>query len=52
MWKAAGAAWAYVCEYFEVLGQDLTGRADGGRNKLCEKRLAYVPSFEIVTFHK
>jgi len=33
MRKAAGDAWAYVYEYFKVLGQDLPGRADGGRNK-------------------
>jgi hypothetical protein len=51
MRKAAGDAWAYVCDYFGVLGQGLPGRADGGKtNKLCEKRPAYVPSFEIMTF--
>lgn len=50
MWRAAGDAWTCVCEYFKVLEHDLNGTADGGRNKLCEKRLAYVPSFEIVNF--
>jgi len=50
MWRAAGDAWTCVCEYFKVLEHDLNGRADGGRNKLCEIRLAYVPSFEIVNF--
>jgi len=33
MRKAAGDAWAYVCEYFKVLRQDHPGRADRGRNK-------------------
>jgi hypothetical protein len=50
MRKAAGNASAYMCKYFKILGQDLPGRADGGRNKLREKRPAYVPGFGIVTF--
>ena len=34
MRKAAEDAWAYVCEYFEALGQDLLGSADGGKKQI------------------